>query len=155
MIYKILGLLILGAAGLLAFFTFKGEGNLLHQGPCRQLTPAQQFSQMINDDFSELARSQQLPGDWNSIATVEFRMNSLLANALLGKERPKIQRLKEGTSYLELEFMDIPDDENPGVIIQASLFDIKSKNKIFEIGRTYSMNKLNRVSEAKQVKKEQ
>lgn len=156
MIYKILGILIIGVAGLLAFFTFSGEGAIFlkNQAPCLQLTPGQQFAKMINEDFRELARSQQLPADWNSIATVEVRMNSQLANALLGKERPSIQRIKEGANYLELEFMDIPDEENPGVIIQASLFNIKSKNKIFEIGRTYSMTQLNKVPTAiKQIKK--
>lgn len=150
MIQKTIGALIIGAAGLLAFLTFKEEGNLKGlKSSCIQLTPAQQFSQLINEDFEELAKSQQLPPDWKSIATIEIHMNSQLANALLGKERPKIQRVKNGSSYLELEFMDIPDDKNPGVIVQASLFNIKSKNKIFEIGRSYTMNDLNKVEVSK------
>ncbi|WII71377.1 hypothetical protein QJS83_12980 [Bdellovibrio sp. 22V] len=153
MVYKLLGTFIIVAAGILAYLTFqdemggkKGAKNAQPEESCVQLTPAQQLSKMINDDFQSLSQQGELPAQWNSIATVEIRMNSELARAILGKERPQIQRVKEGTSYLELEFMDLPDEENPGVIIQASLFDIKSKNKIFEIGRTYTMNDLNRVT---------
>ncbi|MNT75914.1 hypothetical protein D3C72_2148600 [compost metagenome] len=78
-------------------------------------------------------------------------MGSELAKAILGKNRkPTFQRIKEGTAYLEMEIMDLPDEENPGIIIQASLFDIKSKNKIFEIGRTYTMNQLNKEEPVKE-----
>jgi hypothetical protein len=80
-------------------------------------------------------------------------MGSELAKALLGKHRkPEFQRLKEGTAYLEMEIMDLPDDEDPGIIVQASLFDIKSKNKIFEIGRTYTMSQLNKEEPQKKEK---
>jgi hypothetical protein len=104
------------------------------------------LTRLIDDDFADLRRSGQLPKAWDSIATVEMRMNSTLAKTLLGKNRPTFHRVKDGASFLELEVMDLPDDENPGIIIQASLFDIKSKNKVFEIGRTYTMNDLNRVT---------
>lgn len=150
MIYKVLGALIIVAAGVLAFLTLKEETKPVKgdkkESACVQLTPAQQLAEMINKDFESLAQTQQLPPEWQSIATVEIRMNSELAKAILGKTRPNIQRVKEGTAYLELEVMDLPDEENPGIIIQASLFDIRSKNKIFEVGRTYTMNELNNVA---------
>lgn len=150
MIYKVLGALIILAAGTLAFLTLQQEDSEKKSAKatdtCVQLTPAQQLSKMINDDFATLTAEGQLPPEWNNIATIEIRMNSTLARTILGKERPHIQRVQEGANYLELEIMDLPDDENPGVIIQASLFDIKSKNKIFEIGRTYTMNDLNKVA---------
>ena len=157
MFYKVFGGLIVGAALALAFLALKEEGISLfnvseHTKPvCLQLTPAEQLSKMINDDFQNLAREGQLPKEWSSIATVEINMRSELAKAILGKTRPKIQRVKDGTSYLELEVLDLPDEENPGVILQASLFNIKSKNKIYEIGRTYTMNELNRVTPEKKM----
>ncbi|UOF02925.1 hypothetical protein [Bdellovibrio reynosensis] len=155
MMYKLIGAVIIAVAGVLAYMILQDEpGSILSarkekteaSAECVQLTPAQQLAKMINDDFNNLAQTQQLPAAWNSIATVELRMNSQLAKTILGKERPSIQRVKDGTSYLELEIVDLPDEENPGIIIQASLFDIKTKNKIFEIGRTYTMNDLNKVT---------
>lgn len=144
MIYKFLGALIVGAAVAIAVLALKDDfGTSPKAETCVQLTPSQQFAKLIDDDFAELHKTEQLPKEWDSIATIELRLNSQLAKALLGKERPTFKRLKEGTASLELEVMDLPDEENPGVIIQASLFDIKSKNKIFEIGRTYTMEDLN------------
>lgn len=154
MIYKVFGALIIVAAGVLAFLILQDEPaiQIVTKGKkaavekaCVQLTPAEQLAKMINDDFQALAEAGQLPAQWNSIATVEVRMNSQLARTILGKSRPNFQRVKDGKNFLELEFMDMPDEENPGVIIQASLFDIRSRNKIFEIGRTYTMNQLNRI----------
>lgn len=155
MMYKLIGAVIIAVAGVLAYLILQDEpGSILsakkekpeEAAACVQLTPAQQLAKMINDDFDNLAKTQQLPVAWNSIATVELRMNSQLAKTILGKERPSIQRVKDGTSYLELEIVDLPDEENPGIIIQASLFDIKTKNKVFEVGRTYTMNDLNKVN---------
>lgn len=154
MITKLLGTFIILAAFTIGYIVLKDDLGLgitkkadnKQAESCVQLTPAQQLSKMINDDFQNLAANGELPKEWSNIATVELRMNSVLAKTLLGKERPNIQRVKEGANYLELEIVDLPDDENPGIIIQASLFDIKSKNKIFEIGRTYTMNDLNRVT---------
>lgn len=150
MVYKVIGALIIGAAAAFAVIVLKddfiGGGGVSGKAEmCSQLTPSQQFAKLIDDDFADLQKTGQLPKEWNNVATIELRMNSTLARALLGKNRPTFQRVKDGTTSLELEVMDLPDEENPGVIIQASLFDIKSKNKIFEIGRTYTMNDLNRA----------
>lgn len=155
MVAKLLGTLIILAALTIGYTILKEDLDLpktpgkKESAVCVQLTPAQQLAKMINDDFQNLEAEGQLPAEWKDIATVEIRMNSTLARTILGKERPNIQRVKQGANYLELEIVDLPDDENPGVIIQASLFNIKSKNKIFEIGRTYTMNDLNKINPEK------
>lgn len=161
MIYKILGTLIILAAGTIAFLTVQQEDLSFLMGkksepaaPCVQLTPAKQLIKLIEDDFAGLAKSKELPSEWNSIAQAKILMNSQLAKTLLGKELPHINQVKEGTAELEFEVMDLPDEENPGIIIQASLFDIKSKNKIYEIGRTYTMNDLNKVVPEKESSKQ-
>lgn len=150
--YKFLGVFFIAIAGTIAYLTMQSDSGIKiptviadKAVSCEQLTPAEQLVKLINEDFSELGNTNQLPKEWNSIATVEYKMGSTLAKALLGKNhKPTFQRIKEGTTYLEMEIMDLPDEENPGIIIQASLFDIKSKNKIFEVGRTYTMTQLNK-----------
>ena len=155
--YKFLGIFFIAIAGTIAYLTMQPESGLQNpladKATCAQLTPAEQLVKLINDDFTELGATKQLPKEWNSISTVEYKVGSELAKALLGKTRkPTFHRIKEGTAYLEMEIMDLPDEENPGIIIQASLFDIKSKNKIFEIGRTYTMNQLNKEEPVKEEK---
>jgi hypothetical protein len=154
--YKFLGIFFIAIAGTIAYLSMQADSgvrNPMGKDNCAQLTPAEQLVKLINDDFSELGATKQLPEAWNSISTIEYKMGSELAKALLGKTRkPTFERIKEGTAYLEMEIMDLPDEENPGIIIQASLFDIKSKNKIFEIGRTYTMNQLNKEEPVKNEK---
>lgn len=152
MLTKLLGLIIIAAAGAIAYMVLSQNETALTTGDdspeiqeCIQLTPAQQLAQMIEKDFYNLKAKNELPAEWNSISTVEIKMGSTLASALLGKVRPNFRTAKEGSAHLEVEIMDLPDESNPGIIIQASLFDSKSKNKIYEIGRTYTMNDLNRV----------
>lgn len=149
MIYKFLGALIISAAALMIFLTLKEDSEKTakyrNEATCIQLTPAQHLIKIISDDFNSLAQSKQLPEDWQSIATIEIKFSSELARIILGKARPQFPITKKGKAHLELEIMDLPDNENPGLIIQASLFEIKSRNKIFELGRTYTMNDLNKV----------
>ncbi|WP_413575617.1 hypothetical protein ACLVWU_14790 [Bdellovibrio sp. HCB290] len=153
MIYKIIGTLVILAAGVLAFLIVQDnptanfiKGTKASQENCIQLTPAQQLVKLINDDISELKKSGQLPKEWNSIATIEYQVRSDLARTLLGSEKLTLQRVKEGNYYLEVEVLDMPDEKDPGIILQMSLKDIKTKNKFFEIGRTYLMSTLNRQS---------
>lgn len=151
MTYKIVGALILG----LSFFCFTlFYKKQLQDGPnhffffaqeseCVQLTPSEQLRKLVEDDFAKLQRGHQLPEQWSTLINVEFKVRSDLARALLGSAKFNIPIVPKGTHFLEVEILDLPDETNPGIILQASLFDIQSKNKIFEIGRTYTMKDLN------------
>lgn len=145
--YKFLGILIITVAALMVFLIFQDDLSTRknENTACTQLTPSEQLIKLIHNDFQSLTKSKQLPEEWNSIATTEVKLKSDLARIILGKARPSFLEKKEGKFHLEVEVVDLPDNENPGLIIQASLFDIRSKNKIFEIGRTYTMNDLNNV----------
>lgn len=144
---KLLGAIIfLGLGFMICKATTDSESKMpTTSSACIQKTPAQQLANLIESDFQNLAKMDKLPLEWFSISKVETRVSSQLANAILGQERPNFKRIKEGSNYLEIEIMDMPDEINPGIIVQVSLFDIKSKNKIFEIGRTYDMTQLNQT----------
>lgn len=153
--YRILGILILGAALSLIAIILKDDNKLialLGQNPattCEQRTPAQQLSLLIKNDFDHLLKNKELPAEWSQISSINFQMNSTLAKALLGKHRPRFKQIQNGAYFMEIEVMDLPDDNDPGIILQISLFEIKSQNKVFEIGRTYTMNQLNNVEPSK------
>lgn len=152
MINKVLGILISMSAAYLTIVIFKDDlwlKDIRHkESICIQLTPSQQLINLITNDFQKLNQSKQLPKEWTNIETTEIKMNSELAKIILGKARPSFSKVKNGKFHLELEVMDLPDAENPGVILQASLFNKKTKNKIFEIGRKYTMNDLNKVPDS-------
>lgn len=144
---KTLGFIIVAAAGFIAGLALKDD-LMLPEKPTeathRQFTPAEQTVRMIDKDFNLLGLEKQLPEAWTTIKTVEYKMGSTLATALLGDLRPHFPQKEEGTGHLEVEVLDLPDETNPGFILQVSLFDLKSKNKIFEIGRSYTMSDLNK-----------
>jgi hypothetical protein len=143
MFNRALSIILLLLATTCGFIYFQSWDDQL-ETDCRQQTPAQQLMGLIHHDFAQLKKENKLPKEWTSIAKVEFQMNSTLAKALLGKERPHFKLSPNGTHYLEVEIIDVPDEENPGLILQSSLFDLKTGNKVFEIGRTYNMSQLNK-----------
>lgn len=107
---------------------------------CKQFTPSGLVIKMIDDDFNDLRINGQLPVEWSLISKVKIHNNSIFGRALLAKDGPHFQVNMNGTKYLEIEIIDLPDESNPGIILQASLFDLYSNNKIFEIGRTYFLS---------------
>lgn len=44
---------------------------------------------------------------------------------------------------LEIDILDVPDESNPGFILQMSLIETATKNKVHELGRTYHWSSLN------------
>ncbi len=157
MIYKIIGITVIFCALILSATILHKEGlfdslsniNNSNSSICSQKTPSEQLRELIENDFEMLLNKSELPTQWNSISTVNLIRNSKFANIILGNNAPRFPKTEDGHFALEVEMIDLnvdsPEDENPGLIIQASLFDLKSKNKIYEIGRTYTMNDLNRL----------
>lgn len=145
---KTLGFLIVAAAGFIAGLALKDDLMLPEKATTsaihHQLTPAELTVLMIDKDFHQLGLDKQLPEAWMNIKTVEYKMGSFLAKSLLGELRPHFPQKQDGNGHLEVEVLDLPDESNPGFILQVSLFDLKSKNKIFEVGRSYTMADLNK-----------
>lgn len=147
MVQKVLGSFISIVALVLMYLILHSDlDSFSLKSDCApQKTPSQLFTSLISDDLKTLNETKELPPEWEDIAKIDIEMTSTLARALLGNSNPPIQTKKDGLYKLEMTFLDLPDDQNPGVIVQMSLFDIKTKNKIFEIGRTYTMNQLNNI----------
>ncbi len=164
MIYKILGSIVIVCAVVLGASVVYQEGlwpvsqkkaniGQSEHNICIEKTPSEQLRNLIEKDFATLHTQKELPTQWDQIGQVKIIRNSNLANAILGKFNPTFKTLENGSFYLEIELIDLEEDSNPGIILQASLFDKKTENKIFEIGRTYTMNNLNKISE--ETKKEE
>lgn len=77
---------------------------------------------------------------------VDIKYRSKLAHDFLNKYQPKFKTVTNGEVWLEIEVLDLPDKDNPGVITQTSVFDIKSNNKISEFGETYYFRDFKKIS---------
>lgn len=161
MIYKVLGSIVIICALVLGTSVLYQEGFLPISSDqsikndskpiCEEKTPSEQLRRMIEADFKDLYSNKELPAEWSKIGDVKVIRNSNLANALLGENNPSFKTLENGPFYLEVELIDLEEELNPGIILQASLFHKKTENKVFEIGRTYTMNDLNKVASKKDV----
>lgn len=122
---KILGITLI-AASLLIY----GYANKLSFDAFQ--TPNQKLQILIEKDILK-----SLPVKKDKLHHVELKYRSKEAHKLLSKNPVEFETFKDGTIWLEIEILDLPDDKNPGIITQTSVFDLDSKNKISEFGKTY------------------
>lgn len=98
------------------------------------------FSAFVSRDLQELRDQGQLPKEWAEIQHVAYEINTPFQKELLGDR--KIQSIPEspgGRYKLEIQFVDVPDEENPAIILQLSMIEMESGNKVWELGRTYDL----------------
>lgn len=154
MLTRLIGLLILVASLGVAYIAYT-ELTEKEEVQCQPDTPSQRISTLIREDFKKLAETKSLPLEWGQISKTVYKVNSPVTASLMGNERPnlkvftpKIPTSKEEYEA-EVEVIDLPDENNPGFILQVSLLDIKTRNKVFEIGRSYYFSSLNILSKKK------
>lgn len=138
MIEKTIALVLLIAAAVfavIAYDPFDLESFDLRNG----LRGRHGFSELVSEDFSLMKKKNLLPKAWDSIQYVAYNFHSDFQRALVGNRKFAIKDGPQGRHRLEIEFIDVPDEENPSVILQMSLFDLDSNNKIWEMGRTYAV----------------
>lgn len=159
MFQKICGVLLLIAAGLVAtrpssfdyFAIARSELASLSTTPWYEeyrlrtdKSDESPFARTISTDLLKLMKENQIPKAWSKIKTVRYNFNSESSKKLLMNTGLSIvKKNKKGSFHLEIEFIEVPDDKEPTVILQFSLFNLKSKNKIWELGRTYQTSKKN------------
>lgn len=128
MTYKIIGLALLAGALYCSWIVVETS---------TKPTPPLKFYDVVSKDLERLKKKGVLPEEWNSIRKVDYYFGEKAHESLLGRKLP-IPEIATGNYLLELEFIDAPDDADPKLILQMSMTDLKSKNKAWELGRTYS-----------------
>lgn len=154
---QLIGLVLIIAAGGLVWLSMNPEGLPLPSVSTNSKPLS--FSAFVSEDLMHMRQKKMLPAAWGSIQYVAYNFNSDYQQALINNEKIKITESPSGRYRLEIEFIDVPDDEHPALILQYSLFELASNNKIWELGKTYPLEpflKKNPVSKsaASEVKKE-
>lgn len=163
MIYRIFGFLFLLAALGLGVFAAR---DFIKPDPWASANPAKKIRMIVEKDAQSFTKEQNVPPEWAKISKTVYKFESSIAKVLMAAERPNFnstQKIKalaksknpnepaaanahvndEKEYELEVDVLDVPDETDPGFIFQMSLFESKSKNKIYEIGRTYHWSSLN------------
>lgn len=137
MIQRILGVvLICGAIGVAVF-------SLLPEDRTSVPKALETFPATVSEDLKFLQQKKKLPAAWGDIQHIAYNFHSDLAKALMGRSKFNIPEAPTGGHKLEIEFIDVPDEDDAtkitGMILQMSLIDLNSGNKVYELGRTYDI----------------
>lgn len=130
MMSRIFGFLLIAGAAFLVWLSSKEHPKLVRTGP-----PT--LGELVSEDLKSTQKKGQLPIIWNSIKLVTTHFSSESQKELMKDQNFEIPRNLNGEYELEIDFIDIPDEKTPGLILQFSLIEVKSKNKKWEMGKTY------------------
>lgn len=96
-------------------------------------------AQIESDVESSLLKSG-LPNS-NGIHHIALKFRSKIAHEFLMSAPLNLNTSPDGKIWLEIEVIDLPDKESPGIITQTSVFDMKTNNKLSEFGQRYGLKK--------------
>ncbi|HEX4924591.1 MAG TPA: hypothetical protein VFV50_10910 [Bdellovibrionales bacterium] len=106
----------------------------------RELGPAPEeaetFHALWREDLRQLQASGKLPKGWNHLRMVEFTGLGKDSWAWIENRKPEIAIDPEGDYKLEILVDLFEDEEGKAALIEYHLVDLKSENKIWELGRT-------------------
>lgn len=92
---------------------------------------------LVNSDLQQLQKKDFLPEAWHSIREIKYRFQSEKIKQAIDIQKLSVSKKNNGQYNLEIEFIEVPDDKKPKMLMQMNLIEIKSKNTIWELGRTY------------------
>lgn len=134
MVKKVLGII-------LTFVSIVSIGQLLKiETENLRSSKGNSFSTNVESDLSELRLSKRLPSGWDSIKTVTFLPADSEQKPYLANIRSLFPINKDGALELIIDVVEIDEEEQKSIILQMSLIDLNSRNKIWELGRTYRLN---------------
>ena len=93
----------------------------------------------IKTDFSNLKSGGQLPQEWSQIGSLSFINKSKLKDIDQRRFQKAFPQQEGGSYHLESILVDWIKGKKHSFILQLSLIEKSSKNKIWELGRTYSL----------------
>lgn len=100
-------------------------------------TPPDRFNMFISEDLHSLSLDKRLPKEWQSLRNVVVQINDPALSQWVEKINLPLKRNPAGTTRAEVSIMRWSDSPKYGVLVQIELFDIRTKNKVFELNRNY------------------
>ncbi len=103
----------------------------------RNATPLVKFERQWAEDVAQLEASKKLPKPWFDVREVELFGGTPESRGWLKEMKiPVAQKNPDGQHKLEVLIVPWEEDGKTGVMIQYNLTELKSKNMIYELGRT-------------------
>ncbi len=95
------------------------------------------FERQWSRDVGSLENSKKMPSPWFDVAEVELIGGNPEGKKWLKQIRPPVG-IKNAQGNHKLEVLVVPwhEEGTDGVMVQYNIVNLKSKNMIFELGRT-------------------
>ncbi len=135
--------------GLAIAFTFLDPNSISkiinspEQNKCMKSGINEKFWEIIENEIMRLQVNEHLIESLREIKSYKLSIHSHIASAILAEKRRSLSASTTGKYEIELEFIDLLDNEKTGVIIQISIFELTSKNKVGEVDHTIYISDLN------------
>jgi hypothetical protein len=97
---------------------------------------AKRFESLWREDVEQLEASKKLPAPWNDIRDLEVFAGTSETREWLNLITVPLHSKKDGHFRLEVLLVAWEEDGKRGVLVQYDLVDLKTKNNIWELGRT-------------------
>ena len=101
--------------------------------------PAKKFALVAHSDFKLLDKYRYLPPSWGSIRNIDVNSDASHVQEWLKSDAFEIPKKKDGNYNLEIFVSEWIDGYRYGALIQYDLIDIKTKNTVWELNRTYKL----------------
>lgn len=92
------------------------------------------------EDVDQLEASKKLPAAWFDVRDLEIYGGTPESKEWLSRIKVPIKTKKDGQHKMEVLVVVWEEEGKRGVLVQFNLVDLKSKNNIYELGRTYILN---------------
>ena len=100
-------------------------------------THAEKLQRMWEEDVSLLTSLKKLPASWGSLKEIKYSATSKEDFQLVQKLTSPIRLNKDGKFRMNILLLSWEDGNEKGYVFQYDIFNIKTKNLVWELGRTF------------------
>ncbi len=101
--------------------------------------PHKKFALATRTDFNLLMKNHYLPPSWSNIRTIEISSDASHVQDWLGPEAFDVKKKADGEFALKVFVSEWIDGYRYGALVQYDLINLKTKNTVWELNRTYKL----------------
>lgn len=102
-------------------------------------SPEKKFALAVAEDLKLLEKSHFLPPGWQKIKKIDLTSDASHVSNWLNSHTFEIPQKKDGEYILEIFVSEWIDGYRYGALVEYDLVDIKNKNTVWELNRTYKL----------------
>lgn len=103
------------------------------------LSPQEKLAFLIKQDFDSLRSTGYLPKNWNEIGSIEVHGDKYPERPWLHTVSLPLFLKPNGERHLEVQVLPWESEGRFGAVVNYELLDRKTKNTLWEFGRTFEI----------------